>query len=92
MALFLDPTSLLFFDIPLFLFLFGVIFILVRTFVQTADPVMNTAIAALASGAAFIIIRSQWKLQQMLWFRPELLWVAIILLFVLIVVKWMLHI
>ena len=91
MALFIDPTSLVFFDIPLFLFLFGVIFVLVRTFVKTADPVMNTAIAGLASGAAFILIRSQWKIQQALWFKPELLWVAIILIFVLIVVKWILH-
>ena len=92
MALFIDPLSLVYFDIPLFLFLFGVIFILVRTFVATADPVMNTAIAGLAGGAAFILIRSQWKLQQLLWFRPELLWAAIILIFVLIAVKWVLHI
>ncbi|HIJ97822.1 TPA: hypothetical protein H1012_00090 [archaeon] len=93
MVLFPDATSLLYFDIPMFLFIFGVIFIIVRTFVaQAADPVLNTAIAGLAAGAAILIIRSQWKLQQLLWFRPELVWAIVILIFALIVIKWVLHI
>ncbi len=90
--LFPDPMALLLFDIPLFLLVFGVIFILVRVFFAgKVDPIMNTAIAAIAGGAAFIIVRSQWEIQQMLWFRPELIWIAIILIFALIVIKWILH-
>lgn len=90
--MFPDPTALLLFDIPLFLFVFGLIFVLVRVFFAQVDPATNTAVAALAAGAAFIIVRSQWKIQELLWFNPGIFWAVVILIFAIIVIKWILHI
>lgn len=89
--LFMDPQALLLFDIPLFLLLFGIIFLVTRLIFPGHDPVANTAIAAAAGGAAFIIVRSQFEIQRLIWFNPKIFWGAFILVFILIVIYWLLR-
>lgn len=89
--LFLDPQSLLLFDVPLFLLLFGAIFLVARLAFHVQDPVANTAVAAVAGGGAFIAVRSQFEIQQWIWFHPQLFWGLFVLVFILMVVYWMIR-
>ena len=45
------------YDLPIFILFFGLIFILLKMFVKSVDPVMNTAIAAVSASIGYIIIR-----------------------------------
>ncbi len=93
MVLFLNPQTLLLFDIPLFLLFFGIIFLVTRLlFIGLKDPVANTAIAAVAAGAAFIIVRSQTEIQRWLWFNPNFFYGMVILVFILIVISMILKV
>ncbi len=90
MPIFLDPQGILLFDIPLFLFLFGLIFLIVRFLFKQYDPIMGTGIAAFAGGAAFIIVRSQFEIQRWLWFNTKVVWALFIIVIILMVIYWML--
>lgn len=61
-----NSAYLVFYDIPLFLLFFALIYIVTRFVVRIHDSVMSTAIAAFAASAAYFIIRSQTALYQ--WF------------------------
>ena len=90
MPIFLDPQALLLFDIPLFLLLFGFIFLVVRLIFKVHDPILHTGITAFAAGAAFIIVRSQFEIQRWLWFNQTMFWAVVVLAFILVVIYWML--
>ncbi len=92
MPIFLDPQALLLFDVPLFLLLFGAIFLLVRLVFRMPDPVLSSGIAAFAGGAAFILVRSQFVVTQWILFNPKIFWGLFILVFILVVIYWMLKI
>ena len=92
MPIFLDPQAILLFDIPLFLFLFGLLFLIVRLVFRQYDPILGTGIAAFAGGAAFIIVRSQFEIQRWLWFNQSIFWGLVVLVFIGIVVYWMLRV
>ena len=92
MPIFLDPQAILLFDVPLFLFLFGLIFLVVRLIFKAQDPILHTGISAFAGGLAFIIIRSQFEIQRWFWFNQKIFWALFVLVFILIVIYWMLKI
>lgn len=90
MPIFLDPQAILLFDVPLFLFLFGLIFLIVRMIFKAHDPILHSGIAAFAGGAAFILVRSQFEIQRWIWFHQTTFWALVILVFILIVISMIL--
>lgn len=83
-----SPETLVFFDIPLFLLLFGASFIIIRFVVKVHEPIMNTAIAAFAGGLAFIAVRSQASISRWLLFNSDKFFaVVLIILIVFIFLK-----
>ena len=63
---FWDVTTFLFFDLPLFLLIFGLVFIITKVVIRLPDPVMNTAIAAFAAALGYFVVRNSYSMSR--WF------------------------
>ena len=59
--------NLLLYDLPIFILFFGATFLVLKMFIKQPDPIINTAIAAVAASIAYIVIREnlyRWFLQN----------------------------
>jgi len=59
--------NLLLYDLPIFILFFGAMFLVLKMFIKQPDPIINTAIAAVAASIAYIVIREnlyRWFLQN----------------------------
>jgi len=83
--------NLLLYDLPIFILFFGATFLVLKMFIKQPDPIINTAIAAVAASIAYIVIREnlyKWFLQN----RATVFGIIIgiiILLFAYFVLKFM---
>lgn len=82
---------LLVYDLPIFLLSFGLVFILLKTFIKSMDPVMNAAMAAIAASLAYIFIREnvyRWAITNRMSVFGIIL-CALFLLFAFFIIKFM---
>ena len=81
-----NTTHLLFYDIPLFLLFFSLIYIIVRFGVKIHDSLMTTAIAAFAASVAFFVVRSQTTLYRWFLWNWQLMFGVVVLLMIFFII------
>lgn len=63
---FWNVQHFLFYDIPLFLLMFGLFMIITKFVVRIRDPILSTAIPAFAASAAYFVVRNNYAISR--WF------------------------
>ena len=89
---YLGMQEIFLYYIPLFILLFGLIYILVRLVVKVQDPVMNVAITAFTTSLAYFLVVGQEAIQRWFFWHRRGVFITFVIIIISVLIYFVLRI